>query len=80
MVNKSAAGIWRKTLEGYKAFYPNRLPPDIAWKPALVAKLSVADRILGRLGGEVRRLPNPHLFIRPFIKREAVYRIDALSV
>ena len=61
------------TLDGYKAFYPNRLPPDIAWKPALVTKLSVADRILGRLGGEVRRLPNPHLFIRPFIKREAVY-------
>ena len=38
-----------------------------------MTKLSAADQILGRLGGEARRLPNPHLFIRPFIKREAVY-------
>ena len=73
MATQSPAGIWRRTLDGYKAFYPNRLPPDIAWTPTLVSKLSVADQILGRLGGEVRRLPNPHLFIRPFIKREAVY-------
>jgi Fic family protein len=73
MTNKSPAGISRMTLDGYKAFYPNRLPPEIVWKPALIAKLSVADQILGRLGGEARRLPNPHLFIRPFIKREAVY-------
>lgn len=73
MTSKAPAGIWRKTLEGYKAFYPNRLPPVVDWKPELVMKLSVADQILGRLGGEARRLPNPHLFIRPFIKREAVY-------
>ncbi|TVP76690.1 MAG: hypothetical protein EA353_11640 [Puniceicoccaceae bacterium] len=39
----------------------------------MLNKLSMADQILGRLGGEARRLPNPHLFIRPFIKREAVY-------
>lgn len=38
-----------------------------------MSKLSAADQILGRLGGKARRLPNPHLFIRPFIKREAVY-------
>jgi len=61
------------TLDGYNAFYPNRLPPEIAWMPSLVTKLSAADQILGRLGGEARRLPNPHLFLRPFIKREAVY-------
>lgn len=72
-MDNSTAGIWRKTLEGYKAFYPHRLPPEIEWSPALVTKLSAADQILGRLGGEARRLPNPHLFIRPFIKREAVY-------
>ncbi len=72
-MENSAAGIWRTTLEGYKAFYPHRLPPEIEWSPALVTKLSAADQILGRLGGEARRLPNPHLFIRPFIKREAVY-------
>jgi Fic family protein len=28
---------------------------------------------IGRLAGEGRRLPNPHVFIRPFVRREAVY-------
>ncbi|MEX2380923.1 MAG: Fic family protein, partial [Opitutales bacterium] len=73
MANKWSAGTWRKTLEGYQAFFPHSLPPEIPWNQVLVSKLSVADRILGRLGGEARRLPNPHLFIRPFIKREAVF-------
>jgi len=37
-----------------------------------VAGLSDADRLIGRLAGEGGRLPNPHLLIRPFIRREAV--------
>ena len=73
MGNKTPAGTWIKTLEGYRAFFPNPLPPEMAWNQAVVSKLSAADRILGRLGGEAGRLPNPHLFIRPFIKREAVF-------
>jgi Fic family protein len=35
--------------------------------------LSEADTLLGKLAGEGRRLPNPHLLIRPFVQREAVY-------
>lgn len=34
--------------------------------------LSDADRAIGRLAGEGGRLPNPHVFMRPFIRREAV--------
>jgi Fic family protein len=34
--------------------------------------LSAADRAVGRLAGEGRRLPNPHILIRPFVRREAV--------
>lgn len=71
-MKNSPAGIWRKTLEGYRAFYPNPLPPDLDWSPQLIAKLSRADHMLGRLSGEARRLPNAHIFIRPFIRREAV--------
>jgi Fic family protein len=37
-----------------------------------VGSLSEADRLIGRLAGEGRRLPNPHLLIRPFVRREAV--------
>jgi Fic family protein len=38
----------------------------------LLRVLSDADRLIGRLAGEGRSLPNPHLLMRPFIKREAV--------
>jgi len=73
MTKQGTSGIWRRTLEGYRAFYPNPLPPQIEFDSALITKLSKADQVLGRLGGEARRLPNPHILIRPFIRREAVY-------
>ena len=56
----------------YKAFIPDPLPPQIEFTPALLRALSDADRLIGRLAGEGRRLPNPHLLMRPFVKREAV--------
>ena len=34
--------------------------------------LSAADRAIGRLAGEGRGLPNPHLLMRPFVRKEAV--------
>lgn len=57
---------------GYTAFVPDPLPPGLSWTPELVRALSDADRMIGRLAGEGRRLPNPHLLIRPFVRREAV--------
>jgi Fic family protein len=48
------------------------LPPPLEWDSTLVARLSEADRALGRLAGEGRRLPNPHILLRPFVRREAV--------
>lgn len=56
----------------YWAFAPNPLPPPIEWTDDLVAVLSEADRALGELAGLGRSLPNPHLLIRPFVRREAV--------
>lgn len=57
---------------GYRAYVPAPLPPRIAWNERLAAALSAADRAISRLAGEGRRLPNPHLLIRPFVRREAV--------
>jgi len=54
------------------AFVPDPLPPPLGWAPGLVRALSDADRLIGRLAGEGGRLPNPHLLIRPFVRREAV--------
>ncbi|MFL6263561.1 MAG: Fic family protein [Thermoanaerobaculia bacterium] len=58
--------------EGSRAFVPSPLPPSLIWTPDLIRTLSDADRAVGRLAGEGGRLPNPHLLIRPFIRREAV--------
>ncbi len=57
---------------GYRAYVPDPLPPRLAWSDALAAALSRADLAVGRLAGEGRRLPNPQLLIRPFVRREAV--------
>lgn len=57
---------------GYRAYVPEPLPPPIEWGAELAAALSAADRAIGRLAGEGRRLANPHLLIRPFVRREAV--------
>jgi len=57
---------------GYLAFVPDPLPPELNWTPKLVTALSDADRLIGRLAGEGRKLPNPHLLMRPFVAREAV--------
>jgi Fic family protein len=58
--------------EGYVAFVPQPLPPEIEWTLPLVRTLSDADRLIGRLAGEGGQLPNPHLLMRPFLAREAV--------
>ncbi|MYE02267.1 MAG: Fic family protein [Alphaproteobacteria bacterium] len=57
---------------GYQAFVPAPLPPPIEWNGRLVSTLSHADLAIGRLAGEGGRFPNPHLFIRSFVRREAV--------
>ena len=61
-----------KTPLDYWAFIPNPLPPQLALSWDLVKHLSEADRALSELAGTARMLPNPHLLIGPFIRREAV--------
>ena len=57
---------------GYRAYVPAPLPPPLAWGQELTVSLSAADRAIGGLAGEGRRLPNPHLLIRPLVRKEAV--------
>ncbi|MEB2346277.1 MAG: Fic family protein [Deltaproteobacteria bacterium] len=64
-------GRWVRASGGYRAYVPDPLPPPIAWDAGLATALSAADRAVGRLAGEGRRLPNPHLLIHPFVRREA---------
>ena len=70
--SNQASGRILRTSRGYHAFLPNPLPPELTWPPTTVSLLSRADRALGELAGISRALPNPHLFILPFARREAV--------
>jgi len=65
-------GRWITSLEGYRAFHPHPLPPRLDWTPTLASALADASLVVGRLAGEGRRSPNPHVLIRPFMRREAV--------
>jgi len=67
-----AAGRVIRAPQGYFAFAPRSLPPELSWTPAMISRLSRADRALGELSGIGRALPNPHLLILPFARREAV--------
>lgn len=53
------------------AFVPPGLPPASLTVDDLVL-LSQADQGIGRLSGLGQTLPNPHLLIRPYARREAV--------
>jgi Fic family protein len=57
---------------GHWTFLPNPLPPQLSVDLPLMRQVSEADQVLGELAGVGRHLPNPHLLIRPFIRREAV--------
>ncbi len=73
MTKKSkATGRVIRCPEGYKAFIPDPLPPEFSLTIKISRILSDADRLIGKLAGEGGQLPNPHLLMRPFIRREAV--------
>jgi Fic family protein len=69
---KDSSGRLVKTAEGYWAFVPGGLPPKLHVSWELTATISRADRALSELAGVARNLPNPHLLIAPFVRREAV--------
>ena len=58
--------------QGYVAFVPAPLPPKLQYDDRLVVSLSRADAALSELSGLGRYLPNPHLLIAPYVRREAV--------
>lgn len=68
------SGYFRKTATGFKAFYPNPLPPIPALDLTgdLQLQLSAADRALGALNMVISVLPNPDLLTGMFIQKEAL--------
>jgi len=72
LFKNSPSGKLVRATGGYWAFVPNALPPAIQWDTELVSQVSRAALAVGTLSGLGETLPNPHLLIYPFIRREAV--------
>jgi len=56
----------------FHAFRPVPIPRDLDLDRDLVLALSEADQALGRLASLGSLLPNPHILIQPYLRREAV--------
>ncbi|MFQ5778042.1 MAG: Fic family protein [Terriglobia bacterium] len=68
----NAPGRLTQASEGYWIFVPDPLPPKLDLDHKTVLLLSEAHEALGQLAGVGQMLPNPHLLIGPFLRREAV--------
>lgn len=66
------AGTVLRTPQGYDAFLPHKLPPKLNLDWDLSRAIAAAERALGHLAGIGSTLSNPHLLIRPFVRKEAV--------
>jgi Fic family protein len=69
---ENAPGRVVKAPEGYWAFVPDSLPPKLELEGKVISDLAEAHEALGQLAGVGQTLPNPHLLIGPFLRREAV--------
>lgn len=67
-----ARGVVRKTVQGYRAFFPAPLPRTIDLPADVLKLLDEATGAVHRLGGIGRLIPNPHILIGPHVRLEAV--------
>jgi Fic family protein len=69
---KTPTGRYIKLHGEISAFVPDPLPPGIDYDREMVNLLAEANGALGELRGLARMTPDPSLFVRPFMNREAV--------
>ena len=60
------------TIEGQRAFVPAKLPRNVEPSIQLMRSLEEAVSAVANLAGVGETIQNPHLLIRPFVRREAV--------
>jgi Fic family protein len=70
--SQNAPGKLIKTLQGYIAYIPKPLPPELSWSPTLINHLTNAERSIARLEEVGQSFPVPHVLARPFVRKEAV--------
>ena len=62
---ENRAGFFIKQPSGYSSFKPKPLPPEnpsVHFDAEMMALMSTAERLLGRLDGVTQTLPNPALY------------------
>lgn len=74
-VNKVQIGKYVQQREGYRAFTPFEFPPKkgIEITPRLYKKHEEAIRLVGKLDGITRLLPDKDFFLWMFVKKDAAY-------
>lgn len=74
-VNKLKIGRYIKQKEGFQAFTPFAFPPESGFiiSPRLYKKHEEAIRLVGKLDGITRLLPDKNFFLLMFIKKDAAY-------
>lgn len=74
-INKPKIGRYITQKEGYKAFTLFEFPPKEAFEisPKLYKKHEEAIRLVGKLDGITRLLPDKDFFLLMFIKKDAAY-------
>ena len=65
-------GTVRRTIDGYKAFFPAPVPRELDYDAATVNKLTTATAAVHRLAGVSRLLPSPEILMGPYVRLEAV--------
>ncbi len=71
-LKNSPSGNLVPTIEGQRAFVPAPLPRHIQPSMLLMRSLDEALSAVANLAGVGETIQNPHLLIRPFVRREAV--------
>lgn len=71
-LDNSPIGHLVATHQSESAFVPVPLPRTLQLSPSAVSLLDRASRAVSVLAGVGETLPNPHLLIHPFLRREAV--------
>lgn len=74
-VNRIEIGKYVSQPEGYRAFTPNPFPPKDGFlmSPYLYKKNEEAIRLVGKLDGITRLLPDKDFFLTMFVKKDATY-------
>ncbi|MDO8497416.1 MAG: Fic family protein [bacterium] len=74
-INSVQIGRYIKQKEGYGAFTPFDFPPKdgLMMSPKLYKKNEEAIRLVGKLDGITRLLPDKNFFLKMFIKKDAAY-------